>query len=593
MFRGESFHSQIGRKIIAANLTRTIEGASTLEFTIHDPQLDLVKSRLFESRFDVEIDGLWFRLVQMRKGGRQVTLTFEDREVSYIRGYDGPVKAYRDQMTRAEFVLSLIRKVREQHIKTYILELHKKQPIEDTPEAQQTSTATKAQGGKGGGGLSDTGSLTVKSIKADSEQIKTAQTILAAADEDGASNEVKVGLITAAINESTIRNLTTGDSSSIGVFQLLDIHGTVDQRMDIARSVHIFVTQGFTGAGSAEDLSQKMGIEQWLGLVMYDANGTPYPGLQYIDEARKWVEAWSGGSGSSTVTTTKDKRYAFEIDKNTNYWDGIGELASEVQWKRYMSAGIFYYVAEEDLMRGPIMMNVSRDNEGIIDVDFDWDQGKAANELTVTANVKHWAAPPGTVIYAPAEFGPAQGRYLVTDIKSDLFTDLVTITCNRPTHSLPEPAPDQVTKTTQYGDNTTGGGGGGDLKSVHVTPALGAPHWGGSADVMEQAVYPIAKQMGLTPGATKEGGHTPGGDHDPAVTNAFATDFPTTTGEQFARAVADLFGDESIVHTYNHVSFQAGGYQFSAQVLWDLSNPEPGPGDYAHTGHVHVGIRRA
>jgi hypothetical protein len=160
---------------------------------------------------------------------------------------------------------------------------------------------------------------------------------------------------------------------------------------------------------------------------------------------------------------------------------------------------------------------------------------------------------------------------------------------------LPEPAPETTSKTVSFGESGDAGSSGGasDLSGVKVNTSMGAPHWGGSADVMHQLVDKIMQSHGMSAGGTKEGGHTPGGDHDPAVTNAFATDYtPATNGEEAAREVAKALGDESIVHTYRTAQFEVDGVSFRVQVLWELTSAQPGPGDYAHRAHVHVGIRR-
>src|SRR5262245_21163515 len=98
--------------ITDGNLERTIDGASTLDLTVHDPRRSLIRSGLFGYQLDVQLDKLWFRLVKVNKNGDDLTLTFDDREVALLRRQVKPRKASRSQVTRAQFALSLVREVR-------------------------------------------------------------------------------------------------------------------------------------------------------------------------------------------------------------------------------------------------------------------------------------------------------------------------------------------------------------------------------------------------------------------------------------------------------------------------------------------------
>src|SRR5262245_65974224 len=101
VLNGRKFRANIDQGVLGADLERTIEGASTVTVNVHDPKLDLLSSRLFNFRIDVELDGLWFRLVKVSKTGTDLSLVFEDRAVAFMRKYEGYKKAYRDKTTRA------------------------------------------------------------------------------------------------------------------------------------------------------------------------------------------------------------------------------------------------------------------------------------------------------------------------------------------------------------------------------------------------------------------------------------------------------------------------------------------------------------
>jgi hypothetical protein len=94
-------------------IDRTMQGASTVVVTVEDRDRVLLRSGRLVHANDIEIDGLFFRLVSVDKNASTLTLTFEDREVALLRTYNKPIKqalsTSRHKVTRAEFVLRLIR----------------------------------------------------------------------------------------------------------------------------------------------------------------------------------------------------------------------------------------------------------------------------------------------------------------------------------------------------------------------------------------------------------------------------------------------------------------------------------------------------
>jgi len=116
--------------------------------------------------------------------------------------------------------------------------------------------------------------------------------------------------------------------------------------------------------------------------------------------------------------------------------------------------------------------------------------------------------------------------------------------------------------------------------------SLGPQAWGGMRDFFEEVIYPVADAHGITYDQDdKEYGHAAGGDHDPGVLNAFAEDFPTFSGANFARAVAAKLGSPGGgVGTYSFIYFNWRGVRVRVQVLWAVAG---------HFNHVHIGARRA
>lgn len=139
---GEEITARVAGAVLDGRVQRTIEGSPTIEVTLHDPAREFLRANRFANqKFDVKVNGVWWRLAAVEKTGDDLALTFEDRVVSWLRGYSDPRKSYRDQMTRFEFIVSLVDEVTEGKIPVYCPELHKIQPV----------AGGSSSGGTGGG----------------------------------------------------------------------------------------------------------------------------------------------------------------------------------------------------------------------------------------------------------------------------------------------------------------------------------------------------------------------------------------------------------------------------------------------------------
>lgn len=128
---------------------------------------------------------------------------------------------------------------------------------------------------------------------------------------------------------------------------------------------------------------------------------------------------------------------------------------------------------------------------------------------------------------------------------------------------------------------------------VNVTStAAGDPYWGGAGSVMSQFVVPFMHKRGLgwsshkrTPAQNAAVGGSPVSDHLTTHTTTDAYDFPTYSGEDDARALAQALGISNWSpnsYASNYVTID--GHRFRVQILW-------GSG-IGHGDHVHVGVGR-
>jgi hypothetical protein len=251
-------------RISDIRIHRTIEGAGTVDVDLIDYWRQILRSGVLNSRLDIQIDGLWFRLVKIGKQGDILTLTFEDREVAILRLYDKWIIAHRDKVTRAQFILRLVREPKEfaPPIPVIIPELEKVQPIETLKDiaayglpGSPTSKVVSSDFGipaqidprliHNDPTLNtrqnlDANHLTVKGRGASAEQIDNANTILSVGQSMGVRRKLQVVAIMVATQESSLINLAGGDADSVGLFQQRASWGSYQDRHDPATAAKMF-----------------------------------------------------------------------------------------------------------------------------------------------------------------------------------------------------------------------------------------------------------------------------------------------------------------------------------------------------------------
>jgi hypothetical protein len=455
--RVRGLDTRIDEGITAGELERTIDGASTLTLTVHDPERALLQSGMFTYPYkvDVRLDRLAFRLVKVVKQGDDLTLTFEDQAVSELRGHTSPKKASRSKMTRAEFALSLVREVRPA-IPFVCPELHVRQPFAITnSKARRTSSGRAAN--RQQGLARGTGGITIRGAPADVGQIRNLERVLDVANSQLAGAKATQALVEACIVESNCRNLKGGDRDSRGILQIRDSTARPMRlaNRDVEACAAAFLTRGFTGRGGAIQLARQH--PDWsAGEIAQAVQGSAFPGRydQVKAEATKVVDAYGGGAG---LTTTKiDTSYQFRRGGTSGQpedsWTCLQRLASEVNWRCFMSAGRLYFISENELMRAKPRLVLREYEDGVDAIDFDVDQGKVKADVTVSCRASRWIAAPGAVVELDG-CGPADGRWLIHTIRRSLYDANATITLKREAPKLAEP----VSLSTSTGVGSSAG----------------------------------------------------------------------------------------------------------------------------------------
>lgn len=93
-------------------LTRTIDGASTLEVVVKDTRRKLLRSGIFDTRSWAVVDGIHLELAAVSKSGDRITLTFEDAIVAALRRQRDPLSIPASSTTRAEIIRRLAKEAR-------------------------------------------------------------------------------------------------------------------------------------------------------------------------------------------------------------------------------------------------------------------------------------------------------------------------------------------------------------------------------------------------------------------------------------------------------------------------------------------------
>lgn len=109
VLEGALKNSDVADVLRDAVLTRTIEGASTVTLDVYDNDRVLLKSGIFSSRTKVVVDGFTFELVQVRKSGNGLSLTFEDLPIAALRRRKTPLKVNANTVTHVDFAERMVK----------------------------------------------------------------------------------------------------------------------------------------------------------------------------------------------------------------------------------------------------------------------------------------------------------------------------------------------------------------------------------------------------------------------------------------------------------------------------------------------------
>ncbi len=454
-FRGRNVTADVSGAVTGApTLKRTISGASTIGLTLSDPSGKLIRKPFLNQTTRCELDGLDFTLGQVKWKDGVVNTRLLDSAVARLMALKGPKKAFRDEMTRAQFIALLFREARVPLVSP---EKFITQPVGvREPEAKRRAQSDEDRAPGFGAGAR----IKVKGVAADSEQIRVAGKIIETGIRLGADFRVLSMGIACATQENNMRFSNPGDAAGP------DSRGPFGQRLQYYPRANESV-EACAEYFFASDVSQPGGMigfnarnpDMNFSLAINEVQRSAHPTLyqQWKEEANNTVREYLGGDGTGTsVQVETEQRYPFTVGKDENYWKAATRLAKEVRWRLFISNGIGYYMTDQRLLQSRPRTRIEFDyagsgalnySPGVDSVEFEATPGKPVNRMTIVGRAAGWKVPPGAVVVLGPDAGPGEGRWLTSSIETTLTSRNVTVKCVRPGKPLPEPAPKTNTRT--------------------------------------------------------------------------------------------------------------------------------------------------
>lgn len=302
--------------------------------------------------------------------------------------------------------------------------------------------------------------VTVKGSPASAAQVANITLCCQIGQQMGANAEQLAGAIATMMQESACVNLTGGDRDSAGLFQQRPSVGAWGSYADVTNPSHAiraFMTPYLNYCQQGHSVLDASNLVQ--------RSAYPSAPAQWLPESRRDVQLVTGSAdftdatapGLSMSQSTRAQPYQFSrgsAGQKETSWDCMGRLAQEVNWERFMRAGVLWFASDNWLGKQTPRFLFAENARGVLQITFDADSRSQAAEATVTALAKRWSVLPGDVARVTGQ-GPGDGLWLVSDTRRTLWDANTEITLKRPQAAAPEPAPETTTSTITVGGVNT------------------------------------------------------------------------------------------------------------------------------------------
>jgi len=606
--------------IVSVSVSDTMEGSSTLEIDLADPEFELLE--FFDINADGRLDKIelqyppetpnWWRLTQLglsTQAGQalRLTLTFMERPAVLLMHKRGPKKTSRGKSTRAQFLRSCVQDVKLHPLKFKSIELNVKQDVAGTKRVDE-----KDRRDDKGQGLHKGDDWTVKGTKANANQVEQAERLLSTATKLNAPYEAAVALLMTAIGESNLGQFMSnqGGSKYSGVLAADPANVAPEDTEGMAKAC-LRGGKGFNAPeggliGGAKAMKKEKAYRS-LGHLCYvnqgnrsnfgsDKAAEDFFG-KHESEAEAIVEAY--GDGFSGGSTYYRAQYNFQIGDQDNpkerYWDGMRNLAEEVRWRLFIDGRTVYFDSDMTLIRQKPIAIIHRHDPAVIGFDATWDgERELATEMQLELICEPFQFRAGQVFmlkgFGPLSSGstampkPLPGRWLIWQIDRNSGSYSSSFTLRQPEREKMEPSSERREREEQPHHGST-------LKDIDGTMT--------PKEIIDEFVLPVARKhemvTGKTPqmvqdangvrGPTASGGRS---DHQGPPQDAWAADMSNGTNvtpqmDGLADELARKFG--FTVH-HNHVydfgtdDVSKGGLRF--QLGYRVGG---------HFNHVHFGVK--
>jgi hypothetical protein len=593
----------IEEAIIDGEVVRTMDGPSTVTITIHDQARDILKSKKLQTSdgrlrtIDINLDGLWFRLVNLKKQGDDLLLTFEDRAIVWLKDKKGPRKsASRAKTTRAQYILSLVRSAKKipPRIPVRIHELNVKQPIAKLTPSERKSSKKHIRSERDR--EREPGFSKDKVAGLNVHQTDRCETCLIVADKYRVEERAKLAMLTAMAGESDFGENKDSKSNDPRVkpttFQSMQIP---ESELDAQAYHFLFGGRSFRAGGAVKAIKDH---PDWtIGEVVKqvevsDGSGNYYD--SFVPLARRILKAWGeGGGGTGSKPSSYRARAEFKVEKDETYYDAIIRMAKDVNWRAFMAGDTFRYISEEDLYKSRPRYRFSEMSEGVLNIDFDQDYHKPVATATVDCLIHRWAMVPGTTVYID-DMGMATGKWLVLSVRRSLFSSDATVELKQPMAEKLEPRTD-LTERRKDASNDPGDSGS-DGKRGGISGDTGK-----LLDDLKVFLELVAgmtdEDIVVTDGWAPQGTHAPNSNHH----YGWAADI-NVGGDARQSEAAWRKGDNIAVAalrvcglTYRQARLAVGGPRtsFAQDMEWNGYQVEMGwrtTEGGNHYNHVHIGF---
>lgn len=172
-------------------------------------------------------------------------------------------------------------------------------------------------------------------------------------------------------------------------------------------------------------------------------------------------------------------------------WSTSGKILEEIGWRRFVrGVNELWCIPDSFTFLGDPELTLVEFGEGVDFIDFDFDQGKPVATVTAQVRMARWQVPTGSLVEVKG-LGPADGKWIVSNVARSYFNPNGTVTLIQPLPTLPEPEqePDAATAggadTTQDGVGAGAGDGtaSGTVEKImsFAESKVGGPYvWGGT-----------------------------------------------------------------------------------------------------------------